>query len=99
MLSILTPDSGLIFETVLSAWPFARGINATHNGQRVGLADNCVVRIAEGGTGMSKMGSNAQTLLDMIGCPELLPGELRIPYEFYSHTLIDQRKKLTSAMA
>lgn len=91
MLSVLGPDSGVRFEAVLSAWPCTRGINASNNGQVARLADNFAVRFAEGGTGMSKMGTNAQTLLDMIGLPHGLPCGLALPLSLYDHTIIDRR--------
>ena len=67
MLRVITPESGLTFYDVVSAWPCSRGTNASNNGQLVRLSDNFVIRFAEGGTGMSKMASNAQIMLDMLG--------------------------------
>jgi hypothetical protein len=91
ILRVLTPDTGLRFEDVICAWPCARGINPSNNGQIVRLADNAVARFAEGGTGMSKMGSNAQTMLDLLELPWPAPTELRTPGELYEHTIIDRR--------
>ncbi len=94
MFRILNEGCGLDFLDVVCAWPGIRGINGPNNGQVVRLANNCAVRFAEGGTGMSKMGTNAQTLLDVIDLPHGLPEELAIPTSLYQHTVIDRRKRL-----
>lgn len=99
MLRILTPDTGLQFIDVACAWPGARGVNGPNNGQIVRLADNAALRFGEGGTGMSKMGTNAQTILDMIGVKHSLPKEITLDYNLYSHTIIDKRKLVFKRLA
>lgn len=94
LLRIVTPDSGLSFVDVVCAWPCARGVNGPNNGQIVRLANNCAVRFGEGGTGMSKMGSNAQTLLDLIGISHGLPPEATLACRDYAHTVLDRRAQL-----
>lgn len=94
MLRVITPALGLEFEDVVCAWPCTRGVNPSNNGQAVRLADNAACRFGEGGTGMSKMGTNAQTLLDLSGAAWPLPGELRISPELYAHTVLDRRKRI-----
>lgn len=94
LLRIVTPDSGLSFVDVVCAWPCARGINGPNNGQIVRLAENCAVRFGEGGTGMSKMGSNAQTILDLIGVPHGLPAEATLDFRDYAHTVLDRRRRV-----
>jgi hypothetical protein len=91
ILRVLTPDAGLQFEDVICAWPCARAVNASNNGQIVRLADNAVVRFGEGGTGMSKMGTNAQTMLDLLGLAWPAPPDLRMSRDLYAHTIIDRR--------
>ena len=92
ILAILTPECGLAFEDVVCAWPCTRGINGPNNGQIVRLGDNAVARFGEGGTGMSKMGSNAQTMLDLAGMKWPVSPELRLDPSLYQHTVIDRRK-------
>jgi hypothetical protein len=92
MFRLLTPGCGLEFQDVVCAWPGTRGINGPNNGQVVRLAENAVVRFGEGGTGMSKMGTNAQTILDMIGLKHGLNRSLSMNLDLYSHTIIDNRK-------
>lgn len=96
ILRVLTPDAGLQFEDVICAWPCARGVNPSNNGQIVRLADNAVVRFGEGGTGMSKMGSNAQTMLDLLALPWPAPPEFRMHADLYRHTIIDRRKAVAA---
>jgi hypothetical protein len=91
LLRIVTPSSGLAFVDVVCAWPCARGINGPNNGQVVRLANNCAIRFGEGGTGMSKMGSNAQSILDLVGVPHGLPAEATLDYRDYVHTVLDRR--------
>ena len=99
MLRVITPECGLTFYDVISAWPCSRGINATNNGQLVRLADNLVVRFGEGGTGMSKMASNAQIMIDMLGLQHGLDEKLLTTYDDYKHTIIDNRAKTLKALA
>ena len=94
ILAILTPECGLAFEDVICAWPCTRGINGPNNGQIVRLGDNAVARFGEGGTGMSKMGSNAQTMLDLAGMKWPISPELRLDPSLYRHTVIDHRKRV-----
>jgi hypothetical protein len=94
LLRVITPSMGLQFEDVVCAWPCTRGVNPSNNGQAVRLAENAVCRFGEGGTGMSKMGANAQTLLDLAGVAWPLPMELRIGPELYAHTVLDNRKRI-----
>lgn len=94
MLRILTPDTGLEFYDVICAWPCTRGVNGTNNGQVVRLADNAVARFGEGGTGMSKMGTNAQTIMDLVGISAVLPPDSTIPRALYQHTIIDNRRRI-----
>lgn len=94
ILSILTPECGLTFEDVVCAWPCARGVNGPNNGQIVRLGDNAVVRFGEGGTGMSKMGSNAQTMLDLAGMTWPISPEFRLEPSLYRHTIIDRRRRV-----
>lgn len=91
LLRVMTPDVGLQFEDVICAWPCTRGVNPTNNGQVVRLADNAACRFGEGGTGMSKMGTNAQTLLDLVGLQWPLPENLRLEETLYAHTIVDRR--------
>jgi len=91
ILRVLTPERGLQFEDVVCAWPCARAVNPSNNGQIVRLADNAVSRFGEGGTGMSKMGSNAQTMLDLLAIPWPADLDLRVPEHLYAHTIIDNR--------
>ena len=93
MLRVLTPDCGLEYVDTVCAWPCIRGINGTNNGEIVRITDNMVVRFGEGGTGMSKMGSNAQVMLDLLGLDHGLPAEAITKTEWYEHTVIDRRKK------
>jgi hypothetical protein len=92
MFRLLTPGCGLEFLDVVCAWPGTRGINGPNNGQVVRLAENAVVRFGEGGTGMSKMGTNAQTILDMIGLQHGLKEDISMNLDVYSHTIIDNRR-------
>lgn len=94
ILAILTPECGLAFEDVICAWPCTRGINGSNNGQIVRLGDNAVARFGEGGTGMSKMGSNAQTMLDLAGMKWPVSPELRLDPSLYRHTVIDRRRNV-----
>ncbi|GAB4513312.1 MAG: hypothetical protein Tsb0019_10530 [Roseibium sp.] len=94
MFRVLTEGCGLDFLDVVCAWPGIRGVNAANNGQVVRLAENCALRFGEGGTGMSKMGANAQTLLDMTGLPHGLPENLVLPRSLYAHTVVDRRRLL-----
>ncbi|MGK2952134.1 MAG: hypothetical protein ACSLEZ_07085 [Thiobacillus sp.] len=94
LLRIVTPNSGLSFIDVVCAWPCARGVNGPNNGQIVRLANNCAIRFGEGGTGMSKMGSNAQSLLDLVGVPHGLPSEATLDYCDYRHTVLDRRARV-----
>jgi len=93
MLRVLTPDCGLEYLDTVCAWPCIRGVNGTNNGEIVRIADNMVVRFGEGGTGMSKMGSNAQIMLDMLGLDHGLNTEAFTEPSLYQHTVIDNRKK------
>ena len=99
MLRVITPESGLTFYDVVSAWPCSRGTNASNNGQLVRLSDNFVIRFAEGGTGMSKMASNAQIMLDMLGLDHGLDDALLTKKDDYAHTIIDHRKKTKKVLA
>lgn len=99
MFRVLTPDCGLTFETVVSAWPCSRGINGPNNGQVVRFANNAAVRFGEGGTGMSKMGTNAQTLMDMVGIAHSVPKPLRMDDSLWRHTLIDHRARIAGRVA
>lgn len=94
LLRIVTPSSGLAFVDVVCAWPCARGINGPNNGQVVRLANNFAVRFGEGGTGMSKMGSNAQSILDLVGIPHGLPAEATLGHRDYRHTVLDHRARV-----
>ncbi len=98
MLRILTPDCGLEFYSVVSAYPCIRAVNATNNGEISKIADNFAVRFGEGGTGMSKMGSNAQVILDMVGLSHGLPSEMVIPLDIYKHTVIDNRQRTVKCL-
>ncbi len=99
ILRVLTPAMGLQFEDVVCAWPCSRGVNPSNNGQIVRLADNAVCRFGEGGTGMSKMGSNAQTMLDLLGLPWPAPPGLRMPDELFQHTVVDRRRRIARRLA
>ena len=98
MFRVLTEGCGLDFIDVVCAWPGIRGVNGPNNGQVVRLADNCALRFGEGGTGMSKMGTNAQTILDMIDLPHGLPERLCIPRSLYAHTILDRRETVGRRM-
>ena len=98
MLRVLTPDSGLEFYDVICAWPCTRGINGTNNGQIVRVADNFAVRFGEGGTGMSKMGTNAQTILDLVQLEHGMPPEVTLPRALYRHTIIDNRGRIKRSL-
>jgi hypothetical protein len=91
LLRTITPDMGLQFVDVVCAWPCTRAVNVSNNGQIARLADNFVVRFGEGGTGMSKMATNAQTMLDLMGLHWPLPDELRMQPDLYQHTILDRR--------
>lgn len=99
ILRVLTTDTGLQFEDVICAWPCARGVNPSNNGQIVRLADNAVCRFGEGGTGMSKMGTNAQTMLDLLFLPWPAPQNLRMSDELFRHTVIDRRLPIAKRVA
>ncbi|MDO8351907.1 MAG: hypothetical protein Q7T14_00465 [Aestuariivirga sp.] len=99
ILRVITPEMGLQFEDVICAWPCSRGVNPSNNGQIVRLANNAVCRFGEGGTGMSKMGSNAQTMLDLLGLPWPAPQNLRIPEDLFRHTIVDRRKRVARRLA
>ena len=99
ILRVITPAMGLQFEDVICAWPCSRGVNPSNNGQIVRLAENAVCRYGEGGTGMSKMGSNAQTMLDLLGLPWPMPQDLRMPDDLFRHTIIDKRKRIARRLA
>jgi hypothetical protein len=47
---------------------------------------------------MSKMGTNAQTLLDLSGLPWPLPQDLRLDQDLYRHTVIDRRRVIQRRM-
>lgn len=94
ILRVLGPETGLEFENVVCAWPCSRGINSPNNGQIVRLADNAVCRFGEGGTGMSKMATNAQSMLDLLQLDWNLPDNLRMDESLYSHTVIDNREAI-----
>lgn len=94
ILRVLGPGAGLEFEDVVCAWPCSRGINSPNNGQIVRLADNAVCRFGEGGTGMSKMATNAQSMLDLLHLPWNLPAHLRMDEALYGHTVIDNRRAI-----
>lgn len=94
ILSVLTPETGLIFEDVVCAWPCTRAVNGPNNGQIARLGDNAVARFGEGGTGMSKMGSNAQTMLDLSGLNWPVSPDLRLDPSLYKHTIVDRRRRL-----
>jgi len=94
LLRVVQPDSGLTYLGTVCAWPCVRGINGPNNGQVVRLADNAAIRFGEGGTGMSKMGSNAQTLLDMITLHHGLPDDAVLAPEAYRHTVVDRRRRV-----
>ena len=98
LLSVIQPDSGLEFVDVVCAWPCSRGINASNNGQLVRIADNCVIRFAEGGTGMTKMASNAQIMLDMLSLDHGLDTSMITRWCDYKHTIIDHREKTQKVM-
>jgi hypothetical protein len=91
LLRVIGPGTGLEFEDVICAWPCSRGINSPNNGQIVRLADNAVCRFGEGGTGMSKMATNAQSMLDLLQLDWKLPSRLRLDEDLYRHTIIDRR--------
>jgi len=99
ILRVVTPAMGLQFEDVICAWPCSRGVNPSNNGQIVRLAENAVCRYGEGGTGMSKMGSNAQTMLDLLDLPWPMPQNLRMPDDLFRHTIIDKRKRIARRLA
>jgi hypothetical protein len=92
LLRALGPDSGLTFIDVMSAYPCTRAINGTNNGELLLLADNFVLRYGEGGTGMSKMASNAQTFMQALKLEINLPKQLQIEKRLYQHTIKDRRK-------
>lgn len=94
LLRIVTPNSGLTFVDVVCAWPCMRGINGANNGQIVRLGNNFAVRFGEGGTGMSKMGSNAQSILDLVGVHHGLPTEATLGHRDYRHTVLDRRARV-----
>ncbi len=94
MMRVLTPECGLEYIDVVSAWPCSRGINGSNNGVIVRLGENMALRYAEGSTGMSKMGSNGQTILDMLGIDHGLTLENTTRYNLYKHTVIDNRRKV-----
>ncbi len=98
LLSVIQPDSGLEFVDVVCAWPCSRGINASNNGQLVRIANNCVIRFAEGGTGMTKMASNAQIMLDMLSLDHGLDTSMITRWCDYKHTIIDHREKTQKVM-
>jgi hypothetical protein len=91
LLRVMGPGTGLEFEDVVCAWPCSRGINSPNNGQIVQLADNAVCRFGEGGTGMSKMATNAQSMLDLLRLDWKLPSYLRMDERLYEHTVVDRR--------
>jgi len=93
MLRVLTPDCGLEYVDTVCAWPCIRGVNGTNNGEVVRITDNMVVRFGEGGTGMSKMGSNGQIMLDLLGLNHGLGAGATSELALYQHTIIDNRKK------
>lgn len=93
MLRVLTPDCGLEYVDTVCAWPCIRGVNGSNNGEIVRITENMVVRFGEGGTGMSKMGSNAQIMLDMLGLDHALGSDAITQPSLYQHTVIDNRKK------
>jgi hypothetical protein len=95
---ILTPGCGLEFLDVVCAWPGTRGINGPNNGQVVRLADNAAIRFGEGGTGMSKMATNAQTLIDMVGLQHGLPQDMALERDLYEHTIVDRRDRVRSRL-
>jgi len=99
ILRVITPAMGLQFEDVICAWPCSRGVNPSNNGQIVRLANNAVCRFGEGGTGMSKMGSNAQTMLDLLGLPWPAPHNLRMPDDHFRHTIVDKRNGVARRLA
>ncbi len=99
ILRVITPAMGLQFEDVICAWPCSRGVNASNNGQIVRLADNAVCRFGEGGTGMSKMGTNAQTMLDFLQLPWPAPPCLRMPDDLFQHTIVDRRGHIARRLA
>lgn len=92
LLRVIGPGTGLEFEDVVCAWPCSRGINSPNNGQIVRLADNAVCRFGEGGTGMSKMATNAQSMLDLLQLDWKLPSRLRLDEDLYRHTVVDRRR-------
>ncbi|MER8980554.1 hypothetical protein [Mesorhizobium sp. M0510] len=98
LLRTITPDMGLQFEDVVCAWPCTRAVNASNNGQIVQIAQNSVVRFGEGGTGMSKMATNAQTMIDLLGLDWPLPSNLRIPRGLYEHTIISRARRIKSRL-
>ncbi len=98
MFRVLTPETGLSFHSVVNAWPCARGVNGPNNGQVVRIAENAAIRFAEGGTGMSKMGTNAQTLIDMAGVNADVPAPLRLTYALYKHTIVDRRARIAGRL-
>ena len=98
LLSVIQPDSGLAFFDVVCAWPCSRGINASNNGQLVRIADNSVIRFGEGGTGMTKMASNAQIMLDMLSLEHGLDNNMTTHWHEYKHTIIDYRKRTDNIM-
>jgi|GEM_PF-3691566 len=99
LLRVIGPGVGLAFEDVISAFPCTRGINAPNNGQIVRLSDNAVVRFGEGGTGMSKMASNAQTMLDLTGLAWPAPQSLKMDEALYRHTVIDRRSAVSRRLS
>jgi hypothetical protein len=99
ILRVITPAMGLQFEDVICAWPCSRGVNPSNNGQIVRLAENAVCRYGEGGTGMSKMGSNAQTMLDLLELPWPLPQNLRMSDDLFQHTIVDKRNRIARRLA
>lgn len=98
LLRTITPEMGLQFEDVICAWPCTRAVNASNNGQIAYLTNNCVVRFGEGGTGMSKMGTNAQTMLDLLGVDWPLSMDTRMSRDLYKHTIVDRRSSLAKRL-
>lgn len=98
LLRTITPEMGLRFEDVVCAWPCTRAVNASNNGQIVQLAQNSVARFGEGGTGMSKMATNAQTMIDLLGLDWPLPSNLRISRKLYEHTIIDRVSRIKTRL-
>ena len=75
-----------------------RGVALSNNRRNVRLADDAVARFGEGGTGMSRMATNAQNIFDRQSLPGLTPAELRMREELYARTILGNRKLISGRL-